>query len=233
MKRLTLPLLMLLSPAAMASWTLQSFPAFDGTSADGLFTSHATLPKGELPLKIYQDQQCWQPTAPVKLNQTLSLQPCGDNPPVNWRLFRTGEYQVRIDTRSGTPTLQLSLKTAAEIATAAATRTCQRWDGKPVTLDVAATFDEGELVRDFYSGQTAKVSQGKITLQPAAGSGGLLLLESAGSEKPAPFNWHNATVYFALTDRFENGNPANDHSYGRRSDGMQEIGTFHGGDLAG
>ena len=123
MKRLTLPLLMLLSPAAMANWTLQSFPAFDGTSADGLFTSHATLPKGELPLKIYQDQQCWQPTAPVKLNQTLSLQPCGDNPPVNWRLFRTGEYQVRIDTRSGTPTLQLSLKTAAEIATAAATRT--------------------------------------------------------------------------------------------------------------
>jgi len=90
MKRLTLPLLMLLSPAAMASWTLQSFPAFDGTSADGLFTSHATLPKGELPLKIYQDQQCWQPTAPVKLNQTLSLQPCGDNPQVNWRLFRTG-----------------------------------------------------------------------------------------------------------------------------------------------
>ena len=89
MKRLTLPLLMLLSPAAMASWTLQSFPAFDGTSADGLFTSHATLPKGELPLKIYQDQQCWQPTTPVKLNQTLSLQPCGDNPPVNTRCAST------------------------------------------------------------------------------------------------------------------------------------------------
>jgi alpha-amylase len=36
-----------------------------------------------------------------------------------------------------------------------------------------------------------------------------------------------------LTDRFVNGNPANDNSYGRHKDGMQEIGTFHGGDLQG
>ena len=50
---------------------------------------------------------------------------------------------------------------------------------------------------------------------------------------PAPFDWHNATVYFVLTDRFVNGNPANDNSYGRHKDGMQEIGTFHGGDLQG
>ncbi|MDI5036144.1 hypothetical protein MJM43_33715, partial [Salmonella enterica subsp. enterica serovar Montevideo] len=41
----------------------------------------------------------------------------------------------------------------------------------------------------------------------------------------------NATVYFVLTDRFRNGDPTNDHSYGRHKDGMQEIGTFHGGDL--
>jgi alpha-amylase len=43
----------------------------------------------------------------------------------------------------------------------------------------------------------------------------------------------NPIVYFVITDRFYNGNPANDHSYGRQSDGKQEIGTFHGGDLAG
>ncbi|EAY7430441.1 alpha-amylase, partial [Salmonella enterica] len=42
-----------------------------------------------------------------------------------------------------------------------------------------------------------------------------------------------ATVYFVLTDRFRNGDPTNDHSYGRHKDGMQEIGTFHGGDLRG
>jgi alpha-amylase len=43
----------------------------------------------------------------------------------------------------------------------------------------------------------------------------------------------NPIIYFAMTDRFYNGNPANDHSYGRQMDGKQEIGTFHGGDLAG
>ncbi len=43
----------------------------------------------------------------------------------------------------------------------------------------------------------------------------------------------NPIIYFVITDRFYNGNPANDHSYGRQNDGKQEIGTFHGGDLAG
>jgi alpha-amylase len=43
----------------------------------------------------------------------------------------------------------------------------------------------------------------------------------------------NPIVYFVITDRFYNGNPANDHSYGRQNDGEQEIATFHGGDLAG
>lgn len=43
----------------------------------------------------------------------------------------------------------------------------------------------------------------------------------------------NPIVYFLITDRFNNGNPDNDHSYGRKGDGKQEIGTFHGGDLRG
>jgi alpha-amylase len=43
----------------------------------------------------------------------------------------------------------------------------------------------------------------------------------------------NPIIYFVITDRFLNGNPANDNSYGRAKDGDQEIGTFHGGDLAG
>ena len=60
-----------------------------------------------------------------------------------------------------------------------------------------------------------------------------MLLERAETDAPAAFDWHNATVYFVLTDRFVNGDPSNDHSYGRRNDGMQEIGTFHGGDLRG
>lgn len=49
------------------------------------------------------------------------------------------------------------------------------------------------------------------------------MLESAEHKNPPPAKAENATVYFVLTDRFENGNPDNDHSYGRHSDGMQEI----------
>ncbi|MBR1731410.1 MAG: alpha-amylase, partial [Ruminococcus sp.] len=55
------------------------------------------------------------------------------------------------------------------------------------------------------------------------------------------FSWDNASVYFLLTDRFNNGNTSNDHSYGRTLDASgQPIsgwntspGTFHGGDFAG
>ncbi len=50
-----------------------------------------------------------------------------------------------------------------------------------------------------------------------------------------PFSWDNALVYFVMTDRFYNGNPANDTPYDRvKSDAKNKnIGTFHGGDLAG
>lgn len=77
-----------------------------------------------------------------------------------------------------------------------------------------------------------------------------------------PFSWDNASVYFVITDRFNNGDKSNDHSYGRSgtsdtvpasykstfsevagsyaSSGEKEaasyesrVGTFHGGDLKG
>ena len=55
------------------------------------------------------------------------------------------------------------------------------------------------------------------------------------------FTWDNASVYFLLTDRFNNGNTSNDHSYGR---GLEKDGTvttkmrsnaasFQGGDFVG
>ncbi|MBQ6626387.1 MAG: starch-binding protein, partial [Ruminococcus sp.] len=57
------------------------------------------------------------------------------------------------------------------------------------------------------------------------------------------FSWDNASVYFLLTDRFYNGNTANDHSYNRliNQDGSvvtnsmlnSDVATFHGGDFAG
>jgi len=45
----------------------------------------------------------------------------------------------------------------------------------------------------------------------------------------------NPIVYFVVTDRFFNGNPANDSSYGRQREATPkaDVGTFHGGDLKG
>ncbi|ELP7094130.1 alpha-amylase [Escherichia coli] len=216
--------------AVAASWTSPGFPAFSEQGTE-TFVSHAQLPKGTRPLTLNFDQQCWQPADAIKLNQMLSLQPCSNTQP-QWRLFRDGEYTLQIDTRSGTPTLMISIQNAAE-PVASQVRVCPKWDGLPLTLDVSATFPEGAAVRDYYSQQIAIVKNGQITLQPAATSNGLLLLERAETDASAPFDWHNATVYFVLTDRFENGDPSNDQSYGRHKDGMAEIGTFHGGDLRG
>ena len=216
--------------AVAASWTSPGVPAFSAQGT-GTFVSHAQLPKGTRPLTLNFDQQCWQPADAIKLNQMLSLQPCSNTPP-QWRLFRDGEYTLQIDTRSGTPTLMISIQNAAE-PVASLVRECPKWDGLPLTVDVSATFPEGAAVRDYYSQQIAIVKNGQIMLQPAATSNGLLLLERAETDTSAPFDWHNATVYFVLTDRFENGDPSNDQSYGRHKDGMAEIGTFHGGDLRG
>lgn len=58
----------------------------------------------------------------------------------------------------------------------------------------------------------------------------------AGGPVQAPGRFaDNPIVYFAITDRFENGNPANDGSYGRKREATpkDDVGTFHGGDLKG
>jgi len=61
-----------------------------------------------------------------------------------------------------------------------------------------------------------------------------------GRAQPAPpFSWDDATVYFVVTDRFLNGDPSNDHAYGRGFDPRGDpypadaIGHIHGGDLKG
>ncbi|MFQ3213298.1 MAG: alpha-amylase [Marivirga sp.] len=47
-----------------------------------------------------------------------------------------------------------------------------------------------------------------------------------------PFIWENATVYFLLTDRFQNGDPTNDQNYGRAED-YAPLRGFMGGDIEG
>lgn len=105
--------------------------------------------------------------------------------------------------------------------------------GRPVEVDVSSVFAPGDSVRDAYGGRVALVDETGL-LKINAHPNGVLLLEK--EQAPGPerqFSWDNATVYFVMTDRFENGDPSNDGSYGRERDSEQEIGTFHGGDLAG
>lgn len=49
------------------------------------------------------------------------------------------------------------------------------------------------------------------------------------------FTWDNVNAYFVLTDRFANGDSANDHSYSRKNglSGDENVATFHGGDIKG
>ena len=65
-------------------------------------------------------------------------------------------------------------------------------------------------------------------------------VSSSTTKNADTFSWDNADVYFLLTDRFNNGDTSNDHSYNR---GLDEDGnvinysdtsaTFHGGDFVG
>jgi len=55
---------------------------------------------------------------------------------------------------------------------------------------------------------------------------------ASGEEEKAPFLWENASVYFLLTDRFNNGDPSNDENF-ERSGQTAILRGFKGGDLAG
>lgn len=65
-----------------------------------------------------------------------------------------------------------------------------------------------------------------------AGCGQLSTQEQEKASATAPFSWNNATIYFALTDRFSNGDPSNDFSFDRKQDGAV-LRNFSGGDLRG
>lgn len=109
---------------------------------------------------------------------------------------------------------------------------CHRYQGGPVTLSLGESFADGTQLKEALSGQVVTVKNHSVTLTPASESGGLVLLAPVTAPEP-DFTYRNANIYFVMVDRFSNGDPSNDHSYGRRQDKAQNIGTFHGGDLQG
>jgi len=218
----------------------------------------------------------------AKLFRKTDLPP-GANATLKLNIAEAGTYQILLN-RDATPNVRITRRAAATPAVSATTAVAVATQTEPVCSNTAeplrvavgGVFKDGEWVRDFYSGNTAQVSDGTVTLTPATDSEGLLLLEPVEAADPAAanglpngspnglpkgtadgttdvatkssatpaaagatgpgadrFTWDNATVYFVITDRFANGRTDNDHSYGRQSDGKDEIGTFHGGDFAG
>ena len=122
----------------------------------------------------------------------------------------------------------------AVVASACAALACGKaWKpGDALSVDVSSAFAPGTALTEGYSGANLTVDgSGHVTVKP--GPDGVALLEKRGSAA-MPFDWHNAVVYFAMTDRFNDGDPSNDDPYGTRPrDGAQEIGTWHGGDWKG
>ncbi|GAL22897.1 periplasmic alpha-amylase [Vibrio maritimus] len=200
----------------------------------GLLVAEKKLDKGSYTFSIGDNAQtCGSNFAlaedtRIKFNRPLKLDDCAGESAIPMRVFKANTYQFTLNPANNELTVKVKPKQSNDF-----TSTCPVATDSPKVIDVSATFADGTVLRDALSGQQATVSSGKIALQPGANSQGLLLLEPAEQAPKAEFDWDNATVYFVMTDRFYNGNPDNDNSYGRSKDGKHEIGTFHGGDLAG
>ncbi len=171
----------------------------------------------------------------VRFNKAMELDNCSKSSDIPFKVYKAGHYQFTLNITDNSLTVKPISNKPKVIEYA-----CPSVGQEPISIDVSKTFEDNSWVRDAYSNKTYQVKNGKITVQTDPQSEGLLLLEQTvdpdSSYLPKPdktFHWDNATVYFVMTDRFYNGDPDNDFSYGRTQDGEQEIGTFHGGDLAG
>lgn len=187
------------------------------------YSAELALPAGELELGAPDADN----TYPLTLYRK---QPLGKESAYRFNVPAAGNYRLIADLGDDPNLRLLPIK---DVESPIPAISCPAWDGEPITVSVGDVFAEGEQVRDAYSGQTTEVRGGRVTLTPAAGSDGLLLLEAVEAPTTVAHDWRNATVYFVVTDRFANGDPTNDNSYGRQPDGQEEIGTFHGGDLKG
>ena len=174
-----------------------------------------------------------EPTV-IKFSKQVPVDACAKGSDFAIKIFFKGSYEFVLNNKDAAkPTLSVMRQAKKSVFSRPLPQVdCIDWDGSAITTDVSATFEDGTELVDFYSGQQAVVADGKVTMTPDKNSGGILLLEPVAA-KPSEFDWNNASVYFLITDRFYNGDPSNDNSYGRNKDGKDEVGTWHGGDFKG
>ncbi|SIQ56184.1 alpha-amylase [Aeromonas sp. RU39B] len=209
---------------------------FTAKAGEQQVTQH--LAKGSYRIQIADKQRSCDFTfgpaqdAPLPFGSNQSLTTCAGERAFTLKVLLPGDYQFSFNQENGSLRVLRATK-AAVVKRTPPEVACASWNGGPVTVNLAKVWPDGTQLRDAYSGQQATVTQGHITLTPLRESEGVLLLEPTGKAQPAPFSWDQASVYFLLTDRFNNGDPTNDHSFGRQRDGQDDIATWHGGDFKG
>src|SRR5215468_9889438 len=102
--------------------------------------------------------------------------------------------------------------------------------------DLPARGERSAGVRDHGGMFRAAMRRVRAALILALASGcpssSAIHVDTAASKDAAPVDWHGRSIYFVVTDRFANGNPANDDAGGYRSN-RGDPRAWHGGDLQG
>ncbi|SON52882.1 alpha-amylase [Vibrio tapetis] len=171
----------------------------------------------------------------IKFNTPLSLN-CNQPTEFSFKIRFAGDYAFQFNSANNTLSLKRQPKknTKTEFKRPLPNVECSVYTGGSVTIQLGETFEEGTELRNTFTGEIVKVNNKSVTLTPGKHSNGLVLLEEVEVKKSdVIFNWRNASIYFVMVDRFNNGDTTNDLSYGRKKDGKDEVGTFHGGDLKG
>ncbi len=143
--------------------------------------------------------------------------------------------------RIGAPAVQLTIVSATLNFNSASTLRCNAIEFPKASV----TYDNGSVANktltwspapDFYTEGTTTYT-GTLAGWPTTFTFSLTVNPNPSCVPGATadgcddyFTWDNATVYFALVDRFNDGNSSNNNSYGRQYD---PVGGFHGGDFAG
>lgn len=174
----------------------------------------------------------------LKFNKPVALA-CGELTDLSMKIRFSGDYAFHYDEESQSLTLKREKKKTAkkEFKRPLPKVQCQKFSAGEKLISLGDTYPDGTMLKELFSEQIVEVVGGKVTVNLDGKNGGLIALEPVKVKDEVKtsgtFDYRNANIYFVMVDRFNNANPTNDGSYGRRKDGKDEVGTFHGGDLQG
>ncbi|WP_295895521.1 alpha-amylase [uncultured Vibrio sp.] len=171
----------------------------------------------------------------VKFSKPISLS-CSEPLSLPLKIRFSGDYAFHYDAEKQTLTFnrQAKANTSTVFKRPIPQLKCEKNTVTHHTIQLADSFENGTQLREVFTDQVVTVNDQQVTLTASPQSGGLMLFEPIAPEIEAPaFTYKNANIYFVMVDRFKSGDDSNNTPYGRKQDGKEEIGTFHGGDLKG